>query len=122
MDDKELIQLVHDMLMNGEKKVNIIKKIEEISGHSKTHAYRIFDKYMTDPKFVGIRTDIKESIKKSLYFMYMGSAGKGYNRAAVEVLDRMLLVMPWIKDEEEVKKDMEINLIIKEWKKDEDED
>lgn len=121
MDEKELRQFIHDLHMGGEKRKDICAKIQEATGCVRSTSYRHFDRYLKDPIYMGMRDDIKESIKKSLYAMWITASGKNQHRAAVEVLDRLLVVCPWIKDEETVKKDMEINLIINEWKKDDGE-
>ena len=121
MTKEEMYQTIHNMVMDGEKKKDVIKWIIDLKGCSRSNGYRIFDVYMKDPTYLSDRDDLKEMFKKGLFQIYFNNVGKGYGRAACEAADRILVACPWIKDKDDDHVDTNIKVVIEEWTKKKDE-
>ena len=97
----EIFEFIHHMFMEGLSKGKIALAISEKYGLTKRPGYKWIQRYLQCPEYVQKREEVSTYIKNTLLAMYESNFAKGYYRAAMEVLDRLLMVCPWIKDKEE---------------------
>ena len=116
-NDKDLFPAIHNLLMDGVKKKDIISFIIHETGCVTSTAYKKYDKYMKDPTFLADRDDVRESFKKGLFQIYYNNVNKGFGRAACEAADRIMVLCPWIKEKDDDHVDTNIKVVIEEWTK-----
>lgn len=114
----EIFEYIHNLFIEGVIRQNIARQVAETFGLTKRPSYRWISLYLADPEYMNKRSEVSTYIKNTLMAMYESNFAKGYYRAAMEVLDRLLLVCPWIKDEQEQAKFAPIKVEIVEHKPD----
>lgn len=95
---EEIFELIRDLLMSGTPRVEIAKKLVETFDFKQRAAYRWIEKFMKSDEFFKDRDAIRGQFKSSLFHMYLHSYTKGWTRSALEVMDRLLTICPWLKE------------------------
>ena len=104
---------IRELLMSGVPKAEIAKKLVEKFEFKTRAAYKWIEKFMKSDEFFEDKTDIRNQIKVSMWHMYQHSYTKGWTRSALEVLDRLFIMCPWIKenDDERIQAPIKIEIV-----------
>ena len=89
---------IRELLMSGTPRAAIAKYLTEKYDFQIRAAYKWITKFMKSDEFFKDRDDIRSEFKSSLYHMYLHSYTKGWTRSALEVMDRLMVICPWLKE------------------------
>ena len=89
---------IRELLMSGTPRAAIAKHLAETFDFQIRTSYKWITKFMKSDDFFKDRDDIRSEFKSSLYHMYLHSYTKGWTRSALEVMDRLLVICPWLKE------------------------
>ena len=106
---------IRELLMSGTPKAEIAKQISEKFEFQIRAAYKWIEKFMKSDEFFADRADIRTQIKTSMWHMYQHSYTKGWTRSALEVLDRLFIMCPWLKENDEDRMQAPIRIEIVEY-------